>query len=63
MSDKVKRTTHTDEQQRKRNAAYLREYRRKNPEKCRIWRDSYILRRAERLRAAQAAEGVTHGRD
>ena len=58
MADKAKRTT---DEQRKRNAAYLRRYRREHPEKCRIWRDSYILRRAERLRAAQAAGGVEHG--
>ena len=51
------------EDQRKRNAEYLRLYRKAHPDKCRAWRDAYILRRADRLRAAQTGEGVTNGRD
>lgn len=48
-TSKTKRTL-TDEQ-RARNAAYLREYRLHNPDKVRKWRDNYVLRRAARLQA------------
>lgn len=34
---------------------YLREYRKRNPDKSRQWRDNYTLRRAERLRAEAEA--------
>lgn len=51
-----KKRTYTDEQ-RERNAARLREYRKARPDKVRAWRDAYILRRAARLQAEAEARG------
>lgn len=39
---------------RARYNAYQRDYRRRNPDKTRRWRDAYIIRRAARLAAEQA---------
>lgn len=50
-----RRRTYTDEQ-RARNAAYLRRYRAEHPDTARRWRDAYILRRAEKLRAQMESE-------
>ena len=44
-----KKRTYTDEQ-RERNAARLREYRKAHPDRVRAWRDAYILRKAERIK-------------
>lgn len=53
--------TYTDEQRRAR-AEYMRRYRREHPDAARRWRDSYILRRAEKLRAeAEAVDGDNCG--
>lgn len=54
MAEMTKRT-YTDEQ-RQRNAAYLREYRKRNPDKVRAWRDRYVLKRAAKLQAEAEAE-------
>lgn len=45
------------EEQRARFNAYQRDYRRRNPDKARAWRESYIIRKAARLAAARAALG------
>lgn len=42
---------------------YLREYRKRNPDKVRKWRDAYVLRRAERLRAEAEANQQNGGGD
>ena len=56
----TKKRTYTPEQ-RLHNAAYLRQYRKKHPDAVRRWRDAYILRRAEKLKAAQAEGGADCG--
>lgn len=40
-----------------RHAEYLRAYRKRFPERCARWRDNWVLKRAEKLRAQ--AEAVT----
>lgn len=57
--DKKKRTR-TPEQREAWNA-YLRAYRRDNPEKVKAWKDNYIKRRAAKLAKMEAeiAKGVS----
>lgn len=56
----------TDEQ-KQRFYAYLRDYRAKNPDKVRKWREDYILRKAQRLLAERGdgdlGGGADRGRD
>ena len=52
-----RKRTYTDEQ-RQRNAAYLRQYRAAHPDKVKAWRRNYIIKAAQRL---QAEGGVEHG--
>ena len=47
-------------EQREAYNAYQRDYRRRNPDKARLWQQNYILRKAARLAAEQAqAEQTT----
>lgn len=55
-----RRRTYTDEQ-RARNAEYLRRYRAEHPDAARRWRETYILRKAEKLRAQAEAEAALDG--
>lgn len=41
--------------------AYQREYRRRNPDKARQWRDAYIMRKAARLAAEAAGQALGGG--
>lgn len=43
---------------RERERAYIREYRRKNPEKVKRWQEDAIIRQAERILARRAAEAA-----
>ena len=52
----------TQEQREKWNA-YMRAYRRKNPERVKGWRNAYIVRKADRLRAELAREGAQDAGD
>ena len=45
----------TDEAREKANA-YRRRYRQENPERVKRWRNDYIMRKAARLMAEQAAD-------
>ena len=49
-------TRYKTEEQREKWNAYMRSYRRKNKERVRGWRNAYILRAADRLRAEAARE-------
>ena len=57
MSETNKRCRQRTPEQRERFAAYMRSYRAANPERCKAWRQAYILRAAERLRAAADPQG------
>lgn len=46
----------TAEQRRLRRNDYQRTYRAANPDKARAWREAYILRKADRLRAEHARQ-------
>jgi len=62
MSTSTKKRVYTAEQ-RARQAAYLREYRREHPQRVAQWRRNYILAAAARLQAQaeeQAAGGDNH---
>lgn len=52
----------TDES-KQRFYAYLRDYRAKNPDKVRKWREAYILRKAQRLLAERGAGDLGGGAD
>lgn len=53
-----RRRARTDEQREAYNA-YQRDYRRRNPDKARQWQRDYIMRKAARLAAEQAATAKT----
>ena len=55
MTETTKRKLTPD--QLKQRAAYLREYRAKNPARVRAWRDAYTIRRAAKLQAEAEARG------
>lgn len=61
MRNGTKKRVMTDEQ-RARHAEYLRHYRIEHPEAVRRWRERYIVRAADRLRA-ESAGGVDCGGD
>lgn len=50
-------------EQRARRAEYLRNYRKTHPDKARNWYNTYVLRRAARLRDDAAKDGDQDGRD
>lgn len=54
-STTTKKRTLTPEQ-KARNAARLRKYRAEHPDRCKRYRETYILRAAQRLLEAEAAE-------
>ena len=60
--EQARKTTYrrpaTDEAREKANA-YRRRYRQENPERVKRWRDDYIMRRAARLMAEQAAAAAS----
>ena len=56
-----RKRTYTPEQ-RAAQAAYLRRYRAKNPDRVKAWRRNYIIRAAQRMQA-EADGGVEHGGD
>jgi hypothetical protein len=63
MSTSTKKRVYTAEQ-RARQAAYLREYRKRNPQRVKQWRENYIKAAAARLQAAtKAAGGELHAGD
>lgn len=51
----------TTNKPRRNSAEYLRRYRQLHPDKCKRWRDAYILRRADKLRAEAEAEATNKG--
>ena len=57
-------TTKTNATQYEKRREYFKEYRRKNPDKAKKWQEAYILARAERIKAARAAQqAATDGQE
>lgn len=60
-STTTKKRVYTPEQ-RQRNAAYVKAYRARNPDRVKQWRRNYIMAAAARLQA-EAGGGAEHGGD
>lgn len=62
--DKIKTTTEAQERrtQYEKRRDYFNEYRRRNPERVKRWKENYILNKAERIKA-QRNDTPTDGQE